>query len=87
MSSDDELFDRVGDVLASRPGWIYEPSTTPGGPPSWCLDAHGEIRLSVSVDRGAITVYLPDQDLDIPVDDLDALTNWLDTNETRFLQP
>jgi hypothetical protein len=87
MSSDNELFDRVGDVLLSRPGWIYEPSTTPGAPPSWCLDSHGEIKLSVGVDHGAITVYLPNQDQEIAVDDLDGLTTWIEANEARFLQP
>lgn len=87
MSSDNELFDRIGVVLTSRPGWIYEPSTTPGAPPSWCLDSHGEIRLSVSVDHGAITVYLPNQDREIAVEDLDVLAKWIDTNEARFLRP
>jgi len=86
MSSDDELFDHIGDALGSRPGWNYEPSTTPGALPSWCLDVHGEIRLSVSVNHGAVTIYIPNQDHEIVVDDLDALTKWIDTNEAQFLQ-
>ena len=87
MSSDDQLFDRIGEILEPRSGWLYEPSTTPGAPPSWCLDSHGEIRLSVSVDQGSIVVYLPDQDRELVVDGLDALTTWIDTNEARFLHP
>ena len=42
MSRDDELFDQIGERFRSRYGWRFEPSATPGAPPSWCLDFHGE---------------------------------------------
>jgi hypothetical protein len=88
VSPDNELFDRVGHVLASRrPGWNYEPSTTPGGPPSWCLDPGGEIAVSVTVVDGVIAVYLPGEDREIPIADLDALTAWIEANQSRFTRP
>jgi hypothetical protein len=88
VSPDDELFDRVGQVLASHdPGWHYEPSTAPGGAPSWCLDPGGEITVSVTVIDGVIAVYLPAEDKEIPVTDLDALTAWIPANRARFVRP
>ena len=87
MSPDDELFGQVGDVLASRPGWSFEPSPTPGGPSTWCFYPHGEIALSVNVDHGAISIYLPIQDQEIVVDGLVALAAWLDGNEAQFTRP
>ena len=88
MSADDELFDRVGHVLAShRPGWSFEPSTTPGGSPSWCLDPGGQITVSVTVIDGVIAVYLPAEDKEIPVADVDAMTTWIEANQERFTRP
>jgi hypothetical protein len=87
MSRDDELFDQIGQLLESRHGWIFEPSTTPGMPPSWCLDSGGEIELSVGVDRGIISIYLPNLDQEIAVDGVDELMTWIDKNEQRFLRP
>ncbi len=81
MSVDDELFDRVGAALGARGGWRYEPSTTPGGLPSWCLDPGGEPVVSVSVVDGAIVAYLPVQDRDISFVGLDALLAWVDERE------
>jgi hypothetical protein len=86
-SDDDGLFHQVGLLLGSRRGWNLEPSTTPGGPPSWCLDSGGEIELSVSVGSGVISVYVPDSDQEIALDGLGALTSWIDNNEARFLRP
>ena len=87
MSSDDELFDRLGECLEPRPGWNFEPSTTPGAQPSWCFDPHGEITISVSLVEGVITIYLPNLDREIAVDGIDALGAWIDTNESRFSRP
>lgn len=84
MSSDDELFALLGERLGSRPDWNFEPSTTPGAQPSWCFDPHGEITISVSLVEGAITIYLPNLDREIAVDDLDALSAWMDANESRL---
>lgn len=83
---DDELFDRIGDVLGSRPGWIFEPSSTPGLAPSWCLSSGGEIELSVGVDAGNISLYLPNTDQEVAVEGLDGLMAWLERNERRFLR-
>ncbi len=79
-----DLFDQVGDVLTPRGHWIYEPSSTPGVAPTWCLDHQGKLVLAVEVDGKAITVYLPETDLEIPVDGIDGLVAWLDENEARF---
>jgi len=81
MSADDELFDRVGAALQARGGWRYEPSTTPGGLASWCLDPGGEPVVSVNVVDGSIVAYLPVQDRDVTFVDLDALLAWLDERE------
>ena len=78
MSRDDELFDQLGQVLEHRPGWRYEPSTSPGGQPSWCRTSEGEILLGVTVLDGVHSVYLPDQDREIDFDDRDGLVAWLD---------
>jgi hypothetical protein len=85
MSSDDQLFDRLGDALATRGAWIYEPSTSPGGPPSWCLSSDGEIRLSVTVIGGAITVYLAELDREVAIADEAALLTWVDSNAAGYL--
>ncbi len=85
MSHDDALFDEVGGVLAARGSWRFEPSPTPGAPPSWCLDVQGEIRLSVSVLDGTISVYEPSRDAQVDVAGMDELTAWLNANEARFL--
>jgi hypothetical protein len=87
MSQDDELFDHIGEILQSHPGWRFEPSATPGAPPSWCLDVHGEITLSVNVDHEAITVYLPETDQEIAFDGIDGFAAWNEANEGRFLRP
>ncbi len=84
MSSDDDLFDQVGLTLKDRPGWRYEPSTTPGAQPSWCLTADGEILLSVTVIDGIHSVYLPNEDLEIDFDTRERLVAWIDANEPRF---
>jgi hypothetical protein len=84
MSRDDDLFDEVGRLLGARGSWLLEASSTPGVPPAWCLDVEGELVLSVSVDGGAVTVYLPDIDREVAVGDLGGLTAWLDANEAGY---
>ncbi len=83
MSADDELFDRIGAALRERGGWRYEPSTTPGGLPSWCFDPGGEPVVSVNVVDGAVVAYLPVQDRDVTFGNLDALLRWMDEREGR----
>ena len=87
MSPDADLFDQIGRVLEPRPGWHYEPSTTPGAEPSWCLDPGGQIAVAVNVIDGAVCVYLPDEDREIRLNGLDELTEWIDRNEGAFFQP
>jgi hypothetical protein len=85
VSVDDELFDRVGQALAAtHSGWKLEPSTSPGGPPSWCLDPAGEVTVSVAVFDGVISVYLPAEDQEIRVADIDELTRWIRANGDRI---
>jgi hypothetical protein len=83
--SDDELFTTVGQALEGRPGWRYEPSTTPGGLPSWCLDPHGRVTLSVNVIDGQVVVYVPESDRDVPVGTIADLLVWLDAYGDRYL--
>ena len=85
-SPDDELFHDIGLLLEPRHGWRMEPSTTPGAPPFWCLGSGGEVELSVGVNDGVISVYVPDEDREITVDGLGELTSWIDDNEARFLR-
>jgi len=51
------------------------------------LDSGGEIELSVTVEDGAIAVYLPKSDQEIHLDSVGALITWVDDNEPRFLRP
>ena len=81
MSTDDLLFDRVGEVLTARGGWRLEPSTSPGGPPSWCLDPGGEVVVSVGVSEGAVVAYLPAHDREVSFAGPEALVAWLDEQE------
>jgi len=75
------LFDQVGEELTKRPGWRYEPSTTPGGPASWCLDPAGQILYSVNVVDGTILLYVPSEDWEVPIDSLEGLLRWIDAKE------
>ena len=83
MSSDDELFDQVGRTLERRGDWRYEPSTSPGAQPSWCLDISGQFVLSVTVIDGVHSVYLPNEDREIDFDSEESLLAWVDQNEGR----
>ncbi len=86
MARKETLFDQVGAALQTRGHWIFEPSSTPGVAPTWCLDREGSLVLAVEVDGRAITVYLPDEDKEIPVDGLDGLLAWVDENQARFVR-
>ena len=87
MASDDQLFHQLGLALEPRPGWRYEPSTTPGAQPSWCLVVHEEIRLSASVIDGVHSIYLPEEDKEIDFDGREGLLAWIGDNQARFDQP
>jgi hypothetical protein len=83
MARHESRFDQVGAALMARPGWRYEPSTTPGAAPSWCQVCEGEIALSVSVEGDAISIYVPDRGTAVAVDDIPALMTWIDRNQGR----
>ena len=76
----------VEELLAAREHWRREPSSSPGMPSQWCLLSGPEIELSVTVDRGAIVVYVMDANTEIFFDDVAALTAWLDADEALFLE-
>jgi hypothetical protein len=81
MAADDVLFEQVGAALQARGDWRYEPSTTPGGLPSWCLDPGGTVVVSVNVIDGAVVAYLPATDRDVRFAGLDGLLAWMDERE------
>jgi len=81
VASDDELFELVGRRLSERPGWSFQPSTTPGGVPSWCLDPGGEPVASVSVADATVIAYLPSEDREFRFAGVDELIEWLDARE------
>ena len=74
------------DLLAGRPGWRLEPRSTPGATPLWCFVFGGKIEFSVTVDGGAIQLYLMDTDQEIVFEDADGLTAWLREHRVEALQ-
>ncbi len=83
-SRDAVLRDEVESRLRGRDHWSVQPSSSPGMPAQWCFLSGPEIELSVTVDRGAIVVYVMDANAEVFLDDGVALTAWLDTNEGLF---
>ena len=81
MTADDLLFDRVGEALTTRGGWHFEPSTSPGGSPSWCLDPGGVVVVAVSVVEGRVVAYIPARDREVAFTDAEGLLVWLDEQE------
>ena len=81
MAADDLLFDRVGQALTARGGWHYEPSPSPGGPASWCLDPGGEVVVAVSVIDGRVVAYLPARDREVTFPGPEGLLAWMDEQE------
>ena len=81
--TDDELFDQVGAAVQVRGGWRYEPATTPGAQPSWCLDPGGEVAVAVNVLEGSVVAYLPAQDREVALSGVDGLIEWLDRREDQ----
>jgi hypothetical protein len=78
------LWNEVSAVLGDRPGWALEPAVTPGQPPSWCFGTGGVSELAVSILHGSVSIYLVDRDQEIDVVDAQAMTAWLDANESFF---
>jgi hypothetical protein len=87
MASRDKALRReVEELLRAREHWSLQPSSSPGMPSQWCLLSGHEIELSVTVDGGAIVVYVMDANTEIFLDDVNALTAWLDADEALFLE-
>jgi len=85
-SGDRELGREVEGLLRGRQHWSLQPSSSPGMPAQWCLLSGPEIELSVTVDRGAVVVYVMDRNTEVYFEDAPALAVWLDANEGLFLQ-
>jgi hypothetical protein len=79
--TDEELFDEIGTALLARRGWHFEPATTPGSFPSWCLDPGGDVAVAVNVIDGKVVAYLPSSDREVPLDGVVGLLEWLDRRE------
>ena len=87
MASRDKTLRReVEALLAAREHWSLQPSSSPGMPSQWCLLSGPEIELSVTVDKGAVLLYVMDANAEIFFDDAAALTAWLDADEALFLE-
>ena len=87
MASRDKVLRReVEGLLRAREHWSLQPSSSPGMPSQWCLLSGPEIELSVTVDKGAIVLYVLDADTEILFADVAALTVWLDADEGLFLE-
>ncbi len=68
---------QITELLHGRPGWRLEASTTPGAAPLWCFVVDGVIEFSVTLEDGAIRLYVMDTDDEIAFADSHALTAWL----------
>jgi hypothetical protein len=84
-SRDEQLSGEVEERLRGREHWSIQPSSSPGMPAQWCLLSGPEIELSVTVERGAVVVYVMDADAEVILEDGASLTAWLDANEGLFL--
>ena len=77
VTGDAAMLHARGQRLDPRPGWGLEPSTTPGGDPSWCFEQRGRVVLSVGVTDGVISAFVPDHDAEVQFTDVDALLAWI----------
>ena len=84
-SGDEQLSGEVEQRLRGREHWTIQPSSSPGMAAQWCLLSGPEIELSVTVEQGAIVVYVMDADAEVMLVDGSSLTAWLDANEGLFL--
>jgi hypothetical protein len=82
---DKELRKELDALLEARPHWALEMQSSPGAPATWCFRPNAEPGLSVSVDGGALWIYLIDIEQDRSVPDIATLTAWLDENEPLFV--
>jgi hypothetical protein len=83
-SHDEELFEEVGGLLGSRPGWSLEAQSSPGAPRVWCFGAGGHNDLSVGVDGGRVDVYVVRSDQDLFFADAGQFGSWLEESESLF---
>lgn len=85
-ASDDRLWEEISALLEGRPGWSVQASSSPGMPPSWCLLEGGEVDLAVSVDGGAINVYVMETDRDVRLETVAELAAWLELHQGEALR-
>ena len=84
-SRDQALTHDVDEMLQGREHWSLQPSSSPGMPAQWCMLSGPQIELSVTVDRGAVVVYVMDRNTEVFLEDAAALSAWLHANEELFL--
>lgn len=84
-SADTRRGRKVEELLRGREHWSLQPSSSPGLPSQWCFLAGPEIELSVTVDQGAIVVYVMDRNAEVFLADGAALAAWLDANEALWV--
>lgn len=82
----DELWKQVEDLLRGRPGWSLQAMSTPGAPRAWCFGSGGETEVSVTVDRGSISVYLLEPDVDVTLGSTSELVAWLTAHKPGSLK-
>jgi hypothetical protein len=85
-SRDDVLTREVEEMLRAREHWSLQPSSSPGMPSQWCLLSGHEVELSVTVEEGAVVVYVMDRNAEIHFQDVATLGAWLDADESLFLE-
>jgi hypothetical protein len=73
------------DLVKGRPGWRLEPRTTPGASPLWCFVTNGDIEFSVTVDDGALHLYVMATDQEVVLQSAEDLSAWLETHRPEAL--
>lgn len=76
-TGDADLWKAVDHLLGRRPGWRFQPRSTPGATPVWCFGPEADPVLTVSVDDGAIVVCPESGDPEVTLPGGDELFRWL----------
>lgn len=77
---DKELWADLSSYLKRRKGWSLQPMSSPGAPPTWCYRSGAKISLQASVLRGAICVYVMEDDREVRFQTVEELANRLEGN-------
>jgi hypothetical protein len=86
MPAGEDPINEFLDVLVGRPGWRLEPLSSPGSTALWCFVFNGKIEYSVTVEDGAIHLYVMETDQEIVFADADALMGWLRANRIEAVR-